>query len=104
MKFSKLSIAAMGLAIIYCLCLLWQAFSLPPEDSSAALYPELGYAETFFDSSRVHIVDIQVSETDWAHLKKYAMSKECIDGTVTISNDTENAPAVSDKTTVNYIG
>lgn len=87
MKFSKVSIAAITLAILYSLCLIWYACAQPPESSAALQVPETEYAQTLFDSSRVHIIDIQVSPSDWDGLKKDALSKECIDSTVTIDGE-----------------
>lgn len=88
MKSTKLSIIAIILAVLYSIGLLWQAAVQPPETSKALHYPELEYAERVFDSSRVHTIDIQVSDADWEGLKKDALSKECIDGTVTINGET----------------
>ena len=42
------------------------------------------YESHIFDSESVHIIDTQVSAADWEGLKKDALSKECIDSTVTI--------------------
>ena len=88
MKARKISIVAMILAVLYSALLLWQAAVQPPETSEALLYPELEYEEKIFDPSRVHTIDIQVSAADWGGLKKDALSKECIDGTVTINGET----------------
>ena len=87
MKMSKISMIAIILAIIYSLGLIWAAGSQTKEESEKLQFPELGYEETIFDSSYVHIIDIQVSEKDWDGLKKDALSKECIDGTVTIDGE-----------------
>ena len=54
----------------------------------ALAYPELEYEAEIFDSAKVHIIDIQVSAADWEGLKKDTLSKECIDGTVTINGET----------------
>jgi spore coat protein CotH len=88
MKARKISIVAMILAVLYSALLLWQAAVQSPETSEALLYPELEYEERIFDPSRVHTIDIQVSAADWGGLKKDALSKECIDGTVTINGET----------------
>lgn len=87
MKHKTVTILAMLLAVLYCIGLLWQACNQPPEEAETLQYPQLAYGERIFDSSRVHIIDIQVSPSDWEGLKKDAMSKECIDGTVTIDGE-----------------
>ena len=87
MKFSKLSIGAMLLAIAYAVCLIFQAAGTPAQEAESLLHPEMEYEQSLFDASYVHIVDIQVSPTDWEKLKKDALSKECIDSTVTIDGE-----------------
>lgn len=87
MKISKVSIAAITLAVCYCLCLIWRSCIQPPEEALQRQAPELGYAQTLFDSTQVHIIDIQVSRADWEALKKNALSKECIDSTITIDGE-----------------
>lgn len=88
MKSTKISIVAMILAVLYSIALLWQAAVQPAETSEALHYPQLEYEERIFDPSRVHTIDIQVPAADWEGLKKDALSKECIDGTVTINGET----------------
>lgn len=88
MKSTRISIIAMILAILYSALLLWQAAVQPPETAEALHYPELEYEERIFDPSRVHTIDIQVSAVNWEELKKDALSKESIDGTVTINGET----------------
>ena len=88
MKSTRISMIAMILAILYSIGLLWQAAVQPTETSEALLYPQLEYEEKIFDSSCVHTINIQVSATDWEGLKKDALSKECIDSTVTINGET----------------
>ena len=88
MKSTKICIFAMLLAILYSALLLWQAAVQPPEAQHALAHPELEYEAEIFDSAKVHIIDIQVSAADWEGLKKDALSKECIDGTVTINGET----------------
>lgn len=88
MKATRICIVAMMLAVLYSALLLWQAAVLPSETSEALQYPELEYEEKLFDPTRVHTVDIQVSAADWEGMKKDALSKECIDGTVTINGET----------------
>ena len=87
MKTEKISIIAMLLAVLYSICLIWQAAGQPPEQSQALQYPELEYEEQIFDPSYVHIIDIQVSDADWEGLKKDALSKDCIDSTVTMDGE-----------------
>ena len=87
MKFSKASITAMILAVLYSVGLLWQAAVQPPETAEALHYPQLAYEEKIFNPSYVHTIDIQVSAADWEGLKKDALSKECIDSTVTIDGE-----------------
>ena len=87
MKATKISIVAMILAILYSLGLLWQAAVQPREEAETLQYPELEYKEHIFDASYVHNIDIQVSASDWEGLKKDALSKECIDSTVTINGE-----------------
>ncbi len=87
MKQSKLSIIAMGAAVLYCLGLIWMAGRQPAEEQEKLQFPQLGYEETVFDSSYVHTIDIRVAPEDWIGLKKDAMSKECIDGTVVIDGE-----------------
>ncbi|MBR6654673.1 MAG: CotH kinase family protein [Oscillospiraceae bacterium] len=87
MKFSKTGIIAIALAILYSVGLIYQACRSTPEEAEALRYPELGYEETIFDPSYVHIIDIHVSQADWNKLKREAMSKECIDGTVVIDGE-----------------
>lgn len=87
MKQTKISIIAMLLAIIYSLGLIWTAGHQPPEQMQTLQYPQLDYAESFFDPSCVHIIDIQVNRSDWVGLKRDAMSKECIDSTVIIDGE-----------------
>ena len=87
MKQRKITILAMTLAIFYSVCLLWQAWDWPPEEAAAAQVPELEYADTIFDTTYVHRIDIQVSQSDWESLKKDALSKECIDSTVSIDDE-----------------
>ena len=88
MKATKVSIVAMILAVLYSIALLWQAADQPAETSEALHCPQLEYEEKIFNPSRVHTIDIQVSAADWEGLKKDALSKECIDGTVTINGET----------------
>lgn len=88
MKQKFTAIIGIMLAVLYSLGLIRQAAIQSPGEAESLQYPELGYAETLFDSSRVHIIDIQVTEPDWEGLKKDALSKECIDGTVTIDGET----------------
>ncbi len=62
-----------------------------------------------FSLAEGEYVGLPTAETSWKlntfTVDEYeALKAKIIDGTVTISNDTENAPVVSDKTTVNYIG
>lgn len=87
MKSTKISIAAMILAVLYSIGLLWQAAVQPCEEAKKLQYPVLGYEEKIFDSSYVHNIDIQVSDTDWSRLKKDALSKECIDSTIIIDGE-----------------
>ena len=87
MKFSKISIAAMILAVLYCFGLIRQACTLPPEETGLTQGPELTYEEKIFDPGYVHIIDIQVPQSDWDALKKNALSKECIDSTVVIDGE-----------------
>ena len=88
MKATKISIVAMILAVLYSIALLWQAADQPAETSEALHCPQLEYEEKIFNPSHVHTIDIQVSAADWEGLKKDALSKECIDGTVTINGET----------------
>ncbi len=97
MNFSKTGIFAIAMAILYSLSLLWQAGRNTPEETAALQYPELGYEDTLFDSSYVHIIDIQVSQSDWEGLKKDALAKECIDGTVLIDGEQMNHVGVRTK-------
>lgn len=87
MKSKKISIVAIILAALYSIGLLWQAAAQPREEAERLQYPALGYEENIFDSSYVHNIDIQVSAADWSKLKKDALSKECIDSTVTIDGE-----------------
>ena len=64
---------------------------------------------TNFSLSEGEYVGLPTAETSWKlttfTVDEYeAVKAAIIDGTVTISNDTENAPAVADTTKVNYIG
>ena len=88
MKTTKISIFAMILAVVYSALLLRQAAVQPPETAEALQYPQLAYEQKIFDPFCVHTIDIQVSAADWEGLKKDALSKECIDGTVTINGET----------------
>ena len=56
MKQSKLSIIAMGAAVLYCLGLIWMAGRQPAEEQEKLQFPQLGYEETIFDSSYVHTI------------------------------------------------
>ena len=85
MKTERVSIVAIILAVLYGIGLIWYAAVQPPEQSLQ--YPDLEYGEYIFDSSYVHIIDIQVSVSDWDGLKKDALSKACIDSTVTIDGE-----------------
>ena len=87
MRREKISIIAILMAVIYSVCLVWQAAVQPPLQSEALQYPDLEYEKHIFDPSYVHIIDIQVSASDWEGLKKDALSKECIDSTVTIDGE-----------------
>ena len=87
MKFSKASIAAMVLAVIYSVGLLWQASVQPEEAAQVLLHPQLGYEDRIFDTSYVHMVDIRLDAGDWARLKKDALAKECVDSTVFIDGE-----------------
>lgn len=87
MKNNTISILAMALAILYSISLIWFAGMQPTEQAAALQYPSLGYEESLFDPSCVHVIDIQVSAADWDALKKDALSKDCIDGTVTIDGE-----------------
>lgn len=87
MRYSKVSIIAIALAIFYCMGLIRMAGNQPQEDAEKLQFPELGYEETIFNSSYVHNIDIQVSTQDWNGLKKDAFSKECIDSTVIIDGE-----------------
>ena len=87
MKTEKTSIIAIALAVLYSFGLIWQAAAQPPVQSQAIQSPDLEYADCIFDSSYVHIIDIQVSASDWDGLKKDALSKECIDSTVVIDGE-----------------
>ena len=84
MKFSRVSIWAIVLAVLYSIGLIYQAETFPPEEAAALSAPELEYAETLFDPSYVHIIDIQVPRSSWDAMKQDALSKECIDSTVVI--------------------
>ena len=62
-----------------------------------------------FSLAEGEYVGLPTAETSWKlttfTVGEYeALKASIIDGTVTISNDTENAPAVADTTKVNYIG
>ena len=83
----KISIIAILMATIYSVCLIWQAVVQPPSQLEELKHPDLDYEEHIFDPSYVHIIDIQVSALDWERLKKDALSKECIDSTVTIDGE-----------------
>lgn len=88
MKSTKISIIAIILAVLYSVVLIWQAAAQPSETADALHYPKLEYEEKIFDPSCVHTIDIRVSSADWYGLKKDALSKECIDSTVTIDGET----------------
>lgn len=88
MKSTKISIIAIILAVLYSVVLIWQAAAQPSETAVALHYPKLEYEEKIFDPSCVHTIDIRVSSADWYGLKKDALSKECIDSTVTIDGET----------------
>lgn len=87
MKQSKLCLFSILLAMIYSICLIWQASTQPPEETKALSTLELGYETHIFDPNYVHTIHIQVSPSDWEGLKKDALSKECIDSTVIIDGE-----------------
>ena len=97
MKQSWIAFLAMGLAVVFALGLLIAADGVTPAEQEILLGQEMAYEETLFDNSKVHIIDIQVTEADWAHLKAEAMSKECIDGTVVIDGETVHHVGVRTK-------
>ena len=78
----------MALAIAFAVGLIAAAGRLPQDEAEQLLGQEMAYEETLFDNSQIHIIDIQVSEADWTHLKAEPMAKECIDGTVVIDGET----------------
>lgn len=87
MKTQRISIIAILLAILYSIGLIWQAAAQPSEQAQILQYPDLGYETHLFDSSSVHVIDIQVSKADWENLKTDALSKACIDSTVIIDGE-----------------
>ena len=87
MKQSWIAFLAMGLAVVFAVGLLIAADGVTPAEQEILLGQEMAYEETLFDNSKIHIIDIRVTEADWAHLKAEAMSKECIDGTVVIDGE-----------------
>ena len=88
MKKFYVSILAMALAAVFAVGLIAAADGVTPAEQEILLGQEMEYEENFFDNSKVHIIDIQVSEADWQRMKlEQAMSKECIGGTVVIDGE-----------------
>lgn len=97
MKQLRICVIAILLAILYSVCLIWQAASQPKEEAESLQKPELSYTESIFDSAYVHTIDIQVSQADWESLKKNALAKECIDSTVVIDGESMHHVGVRTK-------
>ena len=91
MKRSKIIIRSVSLLLIILLTFTMAACSQPkdsgekPNKKSTA---ELTYADKLFDNSYVHMVDIAISEDDWADLQKNPTSKTKYKTDITIDGET----------------
>lgn len=97
---------AMGLSILYCVCLIVIACNKTEEEQEPSQNPssiQMGYEEKIFNSGYVHEVRIEISTQEWEDLKLRALYKECYDSTVTIDGETYHHVGIRTKGNVTLI-
>lgn len=87
MKKSIACMIAMGIAILYSLGLIVSALSTNDFSGSDLLAQSPDYEGRIFDSSKVHVVSIEIPVESWEDLKLHALNKEYYDSTVTIDGE-----------------
>ena len=66
-------------------------------ESVPAYTDEMTYAETLFDTSRVHTIDVSIAKADWADLRANPLSKTKYETAVTIDGEEFRSVSFSTK-------